>query len=184
MKTLKKIVIVLLILIAIPLIVALFVPNESNSEGQIVINKPKQEVFDYIKYVKNQNNFGKWQLSDPDMTTTEEGTDGTVGFKYNWDSEKLGKGAQVITNIIEGERMESDMFFYDFDETPSKVHFTVEEQTPDQTLVKWGISWDTPYPWNIMSLFFNMDKDFNEGLEKLKEIVEAQERPLLVQTPR
>lgn len=83
MKTLKKIVIVLLILIATPLIVALFVPNESNSEGQIVINKPKQEVFDYIKYVKNQDNFGKWQLSDPDMTTTEEGTDGTVGFKYN-----------------------------------------------------------------------------------------------------
>lgn len=80
--------------------------------------------------------------------------------------------------------MESDMFFYDFDDTPSKAHFAVEEQTPEQTLVKWGISWDTPYPWNIMSLFFNMDKDFNEGLEKLKEIVEAQESPLLVQTPR
>ncbi|MFA7445961.1 MAG: DinB family protein [Flavobacteriaceae bacterium] len=178
MKTLKKIVIVLLILLAIPLIVALFVPNESTSEGQVVINKPKQEVFDYIKYVKNQDNFGKWQLSDPDMTTTEEGEDGTVGFKYSWDSKELGKGAQVITNIVEGERMESDMFFYDFDDTPNPAYFTVEEQTPDQTLVKWGISWDTPYPWNIMSLFFNMDNDFNEGLQKLKEIVEAQESPV------
>ncbi len=175
MKTLKKIVIVLLILFAIPLIVALFVPNQSTSEGQIVINKPKQEVFDYIKYVKNQDNFGVWQLSDPDMNTTEEGQDGTFGFKYSWDSKKLGKGAQVITNIIEGERMESDMFFYDFDDTPSKTYFTVEEQPENQTLVKWGISWDTPYPWNLMSLFFNMDKDFNQGLEKLKEIVESQE---------
>lgn len=178
MKILKKIIIVLLIIIAIPLIVALFVPNKSTSEGQIVINKPKQEVFDYIKYVKNQDNFGKWQLSDPDMTTTEEGEDGTVGFKYSWDSKELGKGAQVITNIVEGERMESDMFFYDFDDTPNPAYFTAEEQTPDQTLVKWGISWDTPYPWNIMSLFFNMDNDFNEGLQKLKEIVEAQESPV------
>lgn len=178
MKTLKKILIALLIIIAIPLIVALFVPNESTSKGEIVINKPKQEVFEYIKYVKNQDNFGKWQLSDPDMKTTSEGTDGTVGFKYSWDSEKLGKGAQVITNIIENERMESDMFFYDFDDTPSKAFFTVEEKSPNETIVKWGVSWDTPYPWNLMSLFYNMDKDFNEGLEKLKEILEAQESPV------
>lgn len=178
MKILKRILIAIVIIIAIPLIVALFIPKESTSEGQVVINKPKQEVFDYIKYVKNQDNFGVWQLSDPDMKTTSEGEDGTVGFKYSWDSEKLGKGAQVITNIVEGERMESDMFFYDFDDTPSKAYFAVDEQAPDQTLVKWGISWTTPYPWNLMSLFYNMDKDFDKGLEKLKEIVEAQESPV------
>ncbi|TDS58104.1 hypothetical protein C8P70_11316 [Myroides indicus] len=172
MKTLKKIILILLIVLAIPLIIALFVPNESTSEGQVIINKPKQEVFDYIKYVKNQDNFGVWQLSDTEMKTTSKGTDGTVGFKYSWDSKKLGKGAQVITKIVEGVRMESDMFFYDFDDTPSKAHFTVEEQSPDKTLVKWGVSWTTPYPWNLMSLFYNMDKDFEKGLEKLKEILE------------
>src|SRR5690554_5704405 len=178
MKILKRILIAIAIIIAIPLIVALFVPKESTSEGQIVINKPKQEVFDYIKYVKNQDNFGVWQLSDPNMKTTSEGEDGTEGFKYSWDSEKLGKGAQVITKIEEGERMESDMFFYDFGDTPSKAYFTVEEQAPDQALVTWGISWTTPYPWNLMSLFYNMDKDFEKGLEKLKEIVENQESPV------
>lgn len=175
MKILKKILIVLLIIIAIPLIIALFVPKEFKSEGEIVINKPKQEVFDYVKYVKNQDNFGVWQLSDPDMKTTSEGTDGTVGFKYSWDSEKLGKGAQVITNIIEGERMESDMFFLDFNDDANKSYFFVEEKSPDQTLVKWGIEGQTPYPWNLMSLLFNMDKDFVKGLEKLKEILETQE---------
>src|SRR5690554_3538157 len=178
MIILKRILIAIVIIIAIPLIVALFVPKESTSEGQVVINKPKQEVFNYIKYVKNQDNFGVWQLSDPDMETTSEGADGTVGFKYSWDSEKMGKGAQVITKIEEGERMESDMFFYDFDDTPSKAYFVIEEQAPDQTLVKWGISWTTPYPWNLMGLFYNMDKDFNKGLEKLKEIVENQESPI------
>ncbi len=175
MKTFKKILIVLLVIIAIPFIVALFVPNHFANEGQVVINKPVYEVFDYIKYVKNQDNFGVWQLSDPNMKTTEEGQDGTVGFKYNWDSEKLGKGAQVITNIVENQRMESDMFFLEFDDKPNKAYITVEEQTPGQTLVKWGISGETPYPWNLMSLFHNMDNDFNAGLEKLKEILESQE---------
>ncbi|MGB3453902.1 MAG: SRPBCC family protein [Moheibacter sp.] len=172
MKIFKKILIILLIIIAIPLIVALFVPRESSSEGQIIINKPKQEVFDYIRFVKNQDHFGVWQLSDPGMKTTSEGEDGTVGFKYSWDSEKLGKGAQQITKIEEGKSMESDMFFYDFDDTPSKAYFRLEEQSPDRTLVKWGVSWTTPYPWNLMSLFYNMDKDFNKGLENLKEILE------------
>jgi hypothetical protein len=177
MKTLKKILIILLVVIAIPLIVALFVPKQFANEGQVVINKPVNEVFNYIKYVKNQDNFGVWQLSDPNMKTTEEGEDGTVGFKYNWDSEKLGKGAQVITNIVPNERMESDMFFLEFDDRPNKAYISVEEQAPGQTLVKWGISGETPYPWNLMSLLHNMDNDFNKGLEKLKEILESQETP-------
>ncbi len=175
MKTLKKIIIVLLIIVAIPLIIALFVSKDFKSEGEIVINKTKQEVFDYIKYVKNQDNFGVWQLSDPNIKTTSEGEDGTVGFRYSWDSEKIGKGAQVITNIIENERMESDMFFYDFDETANKSYITVEEKSPNETLVKWGIAGKSPYPFNLMNLFFNMDKDFNKGLENLKVILESQE---------
>src|SRR5690554_4014137 len=152
MKTLKRIGIALLIIILIPLIVALFVPKESTSQGEVTINKSKQEVFEYIRYLKNQDNFGIWQLSDPDMETTMEGTDGTEGFRYSWDSEEMGKGAQVITKIVENERMESDMYFYDFDDTPSKAFIAVEEITPDKTNVKWGISWTTPYPWNLMSL--------------------------------
>src|SRR5690606_2870996 len=177
MKTLKKILIVLLIIIAIPLIVAIFVPKTFTAEGQVVINKPKQEVFNYIKYVKNQDNFGVWQLSDPEMNTTEEGEDGTVGFKYSWDSKKLGKGAQVITNIVEGERMESDMYFLEFDDKPNPAYISVEEKSPNETLVKWGISGESPYPWNLMNLFVNMNKEFEKGLNNLKEILESQESP-------
>lgn len=174
MKTLKKILIVLLIIIAIPLLLALFIPKEFNSEGEIVINKPKQEVFEYIKYVKNQDNFGVWQLSDPEMETSSEGTDGTVGFRYSWNSKKLGKGAQVITNIVDGERMESEMFFLDFNDDANKSYLSVEEKSSNETLVKWGILGKTPYPWNLMSLLYSMDKDFDKGLQNLKDILEGE----------
>lgn len=89
--------------------------------------------------------------------------------------EKQGKGAQVITRIVEGERMESDMFFYDFGDTPNKSYFILENQGVNKTLVRWGILWETPYPWNLMSLFYNMDKDFEKGLQTLKEILESNE---------
>lgn len=170
MKTLKKILIVLGIIIAIPFIIALFVPKDFTSESEIVINKPKQEVFDYIKYVKNQDNFGVWQRSDPGMKTTSEGTDGTVGFRYSWEGEKVGKGSQTITKIVEGERMESELDF-GFGQ-PAKGHFILKEISPDQTSVNWGISGKSPYPWNFFGLFMNMNKDFEEGLKNLKEVME------------
>ncbi|WP_298652843.1 SRPBCC family protein [uncultured Proteiniphilum sp.] len=170
MKLLKKILLIIAILIAIPLIIALFVPKDFVSESEIIINKPKHEVFNYIKYIKNQDNFGVWQLMDPGMKTTSEGIDGTVGFKYSWDGKKVGKGSQTITKIVEDEHMESELDF-SFGE-PAKGYFILKEINPDQTHVTWGISGKSPYPWNFIGLFMNMDKDFKEGLQNLKRIME------------
>ena len=60
MKILKIILLVIAILIVIPLVVALFVAKEYAVERYVEINKPKSEVFDYVKYLKNQDNFSKW----------------------------------------------------------------------------------------------------------------------------
>lgn len=175
MKILKRIIIVLLIIIAIPLLVALFVSKEFHSEREIVIDKPSWEVFDYIKYVKNQDNYGVWQLSDPEAKFKEEGTDGTVGYKYSWDGKKVGKGTQSITNVLHNEKLETELDF-GFGE-PAQSYILTEEVSPDQTKVTWGISGKTPYPWNLMGLFYDMGKDFEGGLENLKKILEEQKSP-------
>lgn len=176
MKILQKISIALLVIIAIPLIVALFVPKNFKSEREIVINKPKQEVFDYIQYIQNQKNFGVWYRLDTAMKMEYEGTDGTVGFIYKWDGPKMGKGKQVLTNVVEGERIEFDLFFMESSDA-AKGYLSVAEKSPNETLVKWGISGRTPYPLNLMSLFFDMGKDFDQGLKNLKEILEKMPSP-------
>lgn len=170
MKILKKILLVITGLIALLLIVALFVPKDFQSERQIVINKPPAEVFSFIKYVKNQDQFGVWQLSDPNMKKSYEGTDGSLGFKYSWDSEKLGKGSQTIINIAEGQRVDTQLDFGFGD--PAQAYFVVEEQGPTQTKVTWGLKGHSPYPLNIRGLFFDVGKDFEEGLQNLKRVLE------------
>ena len=55
MKIVKKILIAIAILIAIPFVVALFVKSEYAVEREITINKPKQQVFDYIKLLKKKD---------------------------------------------------------------------------------------------------------------------------------
>ncbi len=175
MKVLKKILIALLIIIAIPLIVALFVSKHFSAEGTATIAKPKQEVFDYIKSINNQRDFGVWFKMDPDIKTTSEGTDGTEGYVYKWESQKVGNGSQTITKIVPGDSILSRLDF-GFGE-PAEGYFKVKEITPDETAVTWGIRGESPYPWNLMSLFMDMNKDFEKGTQNLKEILEARESP-------
>src|SRR2546428_8446319 len=113
MKTLKIVLILLVTLVAIPLVVALFVKKDYSIKREIVINKPKKEVFDYIRFLRNQDNFSKWAQMDPNMKKTYRGTDGTVGFVSAWESENknVGVGEQEIKAIKEGERIDLELRF-------------------------------------------------------------------------
>ncbi|MCW3110986.1 MAG: Polyketide cyclase / dehydrase and lipid transport [Segetibacter sp.] len=171
-----KILIVLVIIIGILLIAALFVKKEFSIQREITINKPKQEVFDYIKHLKNQDNFSKWVMQDPSMKKDFKGTDGTVGFVYAWDSKdkNAGKGEQEIMNITEGEKLDVEVRFEKPFAGIARTPFSTESVSPNQTKVKWGMRGKNPYPRNFMNLFMDkmMGKDLEVSLTNLKGILE------------
>lgn len=179
MKILKRILIVLGILIAIPLIVALFVKKDYAVERDIVINKPKTEVFNYIKLLKNQDHYNKWATIDPKMKKTYRGTDGTVGFVSAWESEneEVGVGEQEIKKITEGERIDLELRFIKPFESTAPAFMTTETINENQTKVKWGFSGHMNYPMNLMMLFMDVEKmigdDLQTGLGKLKTVLET-----------
>ena len=178
MRILKKIIIVIAILIAIPLIVALFVKKDYAIERQVVINKPKQEVFNYIKFLKNQDNYSKWNMIDPNMKKAYTGTDGTVGFISSWEStdKNVGVGEQEITKITDGERIDMKLRFKVPYEAQDDAYMVTESTDSTSTLVKWGFSGKFPYPMNIFNLIMDMDKqvggDLEVGLNNLKAVME------------
>ncbi|MBK7099818.1 MAG: SRPBCC family protein [Sphingobacteriales bacterium] len=178
MRILKKILIVVGILIAIPLIVALFVKKEYAVERKIVINKPKTEVFEYIKFLKNQDNYSKWNKIDPNMKKSYKGTDGTVGFVSAWESknENVGVGEQEILKITEGERIDMKLRFKVPFEAQDDAYMMTEDAGNNQTKVRWGFKGAFPYPMNLMGLFMDMDKevggDLETGLQNLKTLLE------------
>ena len=176
MKILKRILVILAIIIAIPLILGLFIKKDFNIERQITINKPKSEVFDYIRYIKNQNKFSVWTNLDPNMRQEFRGTDGTVGFVSAWRSEDkgVGSGEQEIKNIQEGERIEFELRFKEPFENTATAYMTTEG-SGNETLVKWGMNSHMDYPMNVMSLFMgaSLGKDLQTGLNNLKNIMEG-----------
>ena len=150
---------VIVVLIALVLIVAAFVKKDYAVQREVVINKPKQQVFDYIKYIKNQNNYSVWNMKDPNSKMSYTGTDGTVGFVSAWESQMkdVGKGEQTIKDIKDGERLDMDLHFIKPMEGHDNAYMTTDSIAPNQTKVTWGFNGAMPYPMNIMLLGMNMD---------------------------
>jgi len=178
MKILKRTGLFLLGLIALVLITALFVKKDLHAEREVVINKSKADVFNYVKYLKNQNDYSKWAGMDLAMKKEFRGTDGTVGFVSAWESENknVGKGEQKITALKEGERIDYEIHFIKPMESMATSYMITEPVSENQTKVHWGFDSKMAYPFNVMRLFMDMDKmigdDFNTGLTNLKTKLE------------
>ncbi|MEO7767079.1 MAG: SRPBCC family protein [Ferruginibacter sp.] len=170
-----KIVLIVLILIAIPFVIALFVKKEYFVEREIIINKPKQEVFNYVKYLKNQDNYNKWVMMDPNMKKDFRGTDGTVGFVYAWDgNSEAGKGEQEIKKILDGEKVDVEIRFKKPFEGIATVPIATSALSSTQTKVTWSMKGKSKYPLNFMNMFIDkmLGKDLESSLTTLKGILE------------
>jgi hypothetical protein len=180
MNILLTILIAVAIIIVVILIAALFVKNEYSIEKEVTIDKQKQFVFNYIKMLKNQKNYSKWEMMDPNMKQEYKGTDGNPGFVSAWDSDKknVGKGEQSINKIIEGERIDYDIHFIKPFNARATSYMKTEVVSEKQTKVKWGFNSRMNYPMNLMLLFMNMEKmvgnDLLTGLTNLKNVLEKQ----------
>ncbi len=178
MTILTTILAVIALLIAAILIIAWLTKKEYAAEREIIINKPPQQVFDHIKFLRNQDNFTKWATMDANMKKEYFGTDGTVGFISAWDSDnkKVGKGEQEIKKITEGKRLETELRFIKPFTGLANAYMTTEPYGNNATKVKWGFDSKMKYPMNILLLFMNMDKmigeDFATGLTNLKNVLE------------
>lgn len=182
MKVIKIILIAIASIIAIVLIAAAFVKKDYDVEREIVINKPKTEVFEYIKYLKNQENYSPWSKMDPNMKTTYTGTDAQVGFISAWDSkiDSVGSGEQEIKKITPYERIDLELRFFKPFESTEQVRMVTTELQNNQTKLVWGFSGRLPYPFNLWHLFMDFDqmmgKDLEQGLKTLKTILETNEK--------
>lgn len=175
---LKKILILLSLIIALPLIIALFVKQDYAVTTSVIIDKPVTEVFDYIKYLKNQDNFSVWARMDPQMIKSYRGTDASVGFVSAWESlnEEVGVGEQEIISIEDGKRIGYELRFISPFEAVSPAFMSCEAISQNTTRVTWGFKGHMDYPMNLMLMFMDIEamitKDLSQGLASLKEIME------------
>lgn len=178
MKLLKRLFIVIVALVLLVFVIAIFIDGSYAVEKQITISKPKAEVFNYVKLLKNQDEYSVWQKMDPNMKKSYIGEDGTVGFVASWESnnDKVGKGEQEIIGVKEGERLDFQLRFFEPFEAQDNAYMITQSKGQNSTVVKWGFKGEMSYPMNFFLLFMDMEEmlggDLQTGLENLKKELE------------
>ena len=175
MNIIITILLVLAGIIVLLLILALFMKKEHYVKREIIINAPRQKVFDYVKLLRNQDEFNKDAMVEPDRVKEFKGTDGTIGYIYSWKGGKgAGEGEKEIKNIIEGKRIETEIRFVKPMRTSATIIMETESLPGDQTKVSWSNAGTLKYPINILIpiLERSVAKGMDASLSTLKDILE------------
>jgi hypothetical protein len=162
-------------IIALLLIIAIFMKREHYVKREIIINAPRQKVFDYLRLLRNQEEFNEHAMVAPDRKREFKGTDGTVGYIYSWRGDKnAGEGEKEIMNIVEGERIETEIRFVKPMAAVGRIIMETEPLSSNQTRVHWSNAGTLKYPINIMIPMVekNVAKGMNSSLLNLKNILE------------
>ena len=175
MNILVTILLILAGIIVLLLIIALFMKKEHFVKREIVINAPRQKVFDYVRLLKNQDKFNKHAMAGPDRQREYKGTDGTVGFIYAWSGDKkAGQGEKEIKSIVEGKLIETEIRFVKPMAATASIIMETESLSDDQTKVSWSNAGTLNYPVNIMIPMMEkmLPKEMDSSLATLKDILE------------
>lgn len=149
--------------------------KEHYVKREITINAPQQNVFDYIKLLRNQDEFNKHAMAGSDRKREFKGTDGTIGYIYAWSGDKnAGVGEKEITNIVDGQSVEMKIRFVKPMAVTASIMMETTPVSDNQTKVSWSNAGRLNYPFNILIPMMekSVAKDMDTSLATLKNILE------------
>ena len=173
---LKKIVILIVILVAAILLYAASQPDNFRVERTIVIKAPPEKVFAQINGFHQWEAWSPWEKIDPAVKRTYSGADTGKGAAYAWQGNKdVGQGRMEIVESTPPSNILIKIDFMEPFEGHDTVQFTLTPQDGG-TKVTQAMYGPSPFLAKVMGLFFSVDKmvgqKYEEGLASLKAIAE------------
>lgn len=177
MKFLRFVLWLIVFVIIVGAVLMFVMPTKVHVQRSIAINAPSSVVYKHISQLKNFNDWTVWGKRDSTNQYTYEGTDGSVGAVSNWkgDPKNAGEGSMKIMELDPNRSAKYHMTFIKPRASEADSYINLQDSST-VTQATWGFDIQTPRPWNIFNLFYNMDKmlgkDFDEGLANLKQASE------------
>ncbi len=172
----KKILYILIGLVALYLILCCFGASEMKVERSIDINASADLVRSKIPDHKLfHESWSPWTEKDPGMKVTYTGEPGVAGSSMAWESKEKEVGVGSMTyNYTHGDTVSQTLHF---DGQGDSQIYHIVTADGSNCKVTWGMYGKTPFLFRAMMLFMNMDKmlgpDFEKGLLKLKSTMEG-----------
>jgi uncharacterized protein YndB with AHSA1/START domain len=174
---LKKILLVLVVLIAVLAVVVYLQPDKYEVERSAVIPAPPATVFAMVNDFHRWSDWSPWEKLDPQMKRTFSSPASGKGAKYSWVGNKdVGEGDMTITESKPNELVLIDLHFIKPMEGLALTEFNFLPEG-EGTRVTWKMSGKNNFVGKAMCLVMNMDKmvggQFESGLAAMKAKVVA-----------
>ena len=176
MHPLKRLVMGVVLLVLLLGVVAFALPQQISVARSLDINAPESDVFPYVNSLKRFNEWSPWVARDPEAKYVFAGPDEGKGARMEWSSTHpdVGSGVQ---EIIESETNSFVRVSLDFGDMGNGNASFQLKPSGAGTRVVWVFDTDVGnnplQRW--MGLMFDrwIGKDYEEGLARLKKVVEA-----------
>jgi Polyketide cyclase / dehydrase and lipid transport len=172
---LKKILLILLAVIAVFLVVVALQPTDFRITRKAVIAAPPAAVFAQINDFHKWDAWSPWAKLDPNAKNSFEGPESGVGSKFSWSgNNEVGEGSMKITASKPGESVLMDLVFTKPFAATNVTEFTMKPEGGG-TEVTWSMSGKNNFMGKAVGLFMNCDKmvgtQFEQGFANLKGVV-------------
>jgi len=185
MRPLVRLVLGLVGLVAILAAVAVGLPAHVTVARTVVINAPESAVFPYVNNLHRFGDWSPWKLRDPQLAITYGGPEEGKGALMQWTSQKpsIGTGNMQISDSNLNRSVELAANFNNLEGTSS---FEIAP-SGSGSKITWSFGYDTGSSplkrWKALMLDGFIGSEYRAALDKLKETVEADRRPLTSPTP-
>lgn len=147
-------------------------------EKSILIDSSTSSVYNYIKFLKNQEQYHDWFSMDEEKMLDYQGEDGVVGAKCNWISTNrdVGVGVQEIIKLNYPNAVKTSMVV----ENPIIAfanHDMNIEQKDGKSKLTYLVQIHFRFPYNIRMFFMDFENEIDLSMtQSLKNIRSAVEK--------
>lgn len=176
MHPLKRLILGVALMTILLVAVAFALPQQITVARSTTINAPEADVYPYVNSLRRFQEWSPWAARDPETKYTYSGPEEGKGARVEWNSDhpEVGWGIQ---EIVESEENNFVRVNLDFGEMGTANATFQLKPSGAGTRVVWLFETDAGNNpvrrW--MGLMFDrwIGADYEEGLEKLKKVIEA-----------
>lgn len=170
MKTLLKILYILLFFVLAILLTGLFLPKDIRIEADTTIGLSCDMIFDQVNTLRNWENWSPWMGDNQNVTIEYNEIPAGKGADFRWKSKDLESGSIKIT---ESKTDQEILMHIDFGEEGDAAIIWKFKPEDDKIKVSWIFeSKDMTYFERYFMFLFkkNIQKDLEKGLANLKSV--------------
>jgi len=144
--------------------VAAIAPRKIAASEKQIIPCPQETVFNFLRYLENQQSMSFWPNWEAENQPIASGTDGEMGYSLNFANAGKSLGSFRLRRVIDYSFIECMLIYSGKQRAVWTTYISLAPHSENSTEVTWGFWSNVPYPRNITLLFANPSANYKKSI--------------------